>query len=121
MEHPALSYQEWEILEVLRTFSASNRPEWKDFAKCAGEDTAIFFPGQGQSVDKGKKFCQDCEVRESCFFYAIGEETGDTEDYGVWGGSSSEERISWRVQRLTPDQQWDKMINSEKLDLIEGL
>ncbi|NNN21169.1 MAG: WhiB family transcriptional regulator [Acidimicrobiales bacterium] len=55
---------------------------------CRTMDPDIFFPSDGVGVDKARKICHNCPVRESCLEYALANHI----DHGVWGGSSERER-----------------------------
>lgn len=61
--------------------------------RCAGLDTATFFPSDGMGVLKAVQICKTCPVRERCLEYAL--ENAIT--MGVWGGVS--ERGRQRLRR----------------------
>ncbi|WP_217369028.1 WhiB family transcriptional regulator [Nonomuraea antri] len=66
---------------------------WSNRAACLDEDPELFFPisveGPSRSqVEKAKKICHRCPVREACLSYAI-----DTRQaHGVWGGTDPAQR-----------------------------
>lgn len=73
--------------------------EWKDKAKCDGEEVDLFYPPRDKAkykpiADKAKAICfgkdgrPECPVRKECLREAI-----DTEElHGIWGGLSHRER-----------------------------
>lgn len=76
--------------------------EWKDSANCKDADSEIFFlPYGSRAQDKKEReakalaYCVDCTVVEQCLKFAL-----DTEEYyGVWGGTTPEQRIAIIRQR----------------------
>ena len=61
------------------------RKDWKDLAKCKGEDVNFFFPEVGQGDGKNiRRYCADCPVKTDCAEYAI---TNNIR-WGWWGGLS---------------------------------
>jgi WhiB family redox-sensing transcriptional regulator len=69
-----------------------NAEEWRARAVCAQTDPEVFFPEHGSSTAAAKKICASCHVRSECLTYAL--ENG--ENFGVWGGLSSQERKALR-------------------------
>lgn len=61
------------------------RSNWKEMAKCKGEDVDFFFPeqncGDGLQI---RRYCADCPVRLDCAEYAI----VNNIRWGWWGGLS---------------------------------
>ena len=69
---------------------------WEKDARCRGMNTNDFFPEVGaNTVGFLRKFCDECPVVRECLDFAI----ENTMDYGVWGGTSVEERIAIRLGR----------------------
>lgn len=66
---------------------------WHADAACLGADPEVFFPVKGGTVDAAIAICQGCPVREPC------KEAGRDELYGVWGGTSVEDRRAERMGR----------------------
>jgi WhiB family redox-sensing transcriptional regulator len=69
--------------------------QWRDDAACLTVDPELFFPvgKTGLALDQineAKKVCARCSVTELCLQYAL--ET--SQDIGVWGGLSEDERRS---------------------------
>jgi WhiB family redox-sensing transcriptional regulator len=67
--------------------------DWRNRAACLCEEADLFFPigvtGQAiVQVEKAKRVCRRCEVREECLTWAL--ETG--QGHGVWGGLNDDER-----------------------------
>jgi WhiB family redox-sensing transcriptional regulator len=72
---------------------------WLDEARCAGEDTEVFYPSRDKDTYKviaaqAKAYClgpggkSHCPVRSECLWEAIDSD----EQHGIWGGLSHRER-----------------------------
>ena len=61
---------------------------WMAKGNCADKHPSVFFPSDGVGVEKARKICADCPVKESCLEYALRNRI----DHGVWGGASERER-----------------------------
>jgi WhiB family redox-sensing transcriptional regulator len=75
-----------------------HREEWLDAGACRSEDPELFFPitasgPSARQIAAAKAVCQRCSVRSECLHYAL----ESRQSYGVWGGTSEEERL-----RMTP-------------------
>lgn len=94
---------------------------WRYDAKCADEDTDLFYPPRDRALykpiaDKAKGICwgddghPPCAVRRECLWYAISME--DT--HGIWGGMSNRERahLGRRFRRERPDNTFKDWILS---------
>ena len=75
--------------------STATPTAWQDLGACRGLDTALFFPGQGESVAEAKAICANCIVRTECANYAL--ESGQR--FGIWGGTAELDRKRMRAQR----------------------
>lgn len=71
---------------------------WREHAACAGEDTSLFFPWDGERGHaaerreaKAKEICSGCTVRPECLAWAE-----DHRERGLWGGLTEDERASER-------------------------
>lgn len=78
----------------------ARRVHWRDQAACLGLDTELFFPtgATGRALDQieqAKAVCVCCPVAPECLEWAL--ET--SQDAGVWGGLSEEERRTLRRSR----------------------
>lgn len=67
--------------------------KWRSKAKCADFDTDEFFPEKGVNIHHLKEFCSTCPVVAQCLDFAI----NNIIDYGVWGGTSPQERQNIRT------------------------
>jgi WhiB family redox-sensing transcriptional regulator len=47
-----------------------------------------FFPSDGVGVERARKICAECPVKDECLEYALTYRI----DHGVWGGASERER-----------------------------
>ena len=70
-----------------------HREEWLDAGACRQEDPELFFPitscdPSARQIDAAKAVCQRCGVQDQCLHYAL----ESHQNYGVWGGTSEEER-----------------------------
>jgi len=65
---------------------------WFALAACTSFPTNLFFPAPGEDSSAAIELCDRCLVRRACFNYAM----ANPELYGVWGGTSSEERTFLR-------------------------
>jgi WhiB family redox-sensing transcriptional regulator len=71
---------------------------------CRGADPELFFPisfrGRAvEQIDYAKAVCRRCAVSGSCLSYAL-----RTMPDGIWGGTTSEERIAMRVRSAVRSQ-----------------
>jgi WhiB family redox-sensing transcriptional regulator len=76
------------------------RRDWLADGACRDEDPELFFPitSQGPAIDQtlaAKAVCARCTVRPECLRCAL----EDTHSYGVWGGTTEEERKRMRRAR----------------------
>ncbi|OBY33430.1 WhiB family transcriptional regulator [Mycolicibacter kumamotonensis] len=62
---------------------------WRIHANCRGFDTDIWYPELGANSRYAQRVCQRCPVKMQCLQYALDNE----EVHGVWGGTTSSERI----------------------------
>ena len=67
--------------------------DWRSKAACLTVDPELFFPigNTGPAVTQAaqaKAVCRECTVKGICLQWAI----ENTQDSGVWGGMSEEER-----------------------------
>lgn len=69
--------------------------DWQQFGACRSEDASLFFSPETEGredkqvrLEKAKRICGRCIVREFCRAYALENE----EEFGVWGGLSEGER-----------------------------
>jgi WhiB family transcriptional regulator, redox-sensing transcriptional regulator len=72
--------------------------EWQRAARCRGDAGRDFYPpfsGERKRDRKARELrakavCEDCPVRAECLDHAL----GAGERYGVWGGLTSDERLT---------------------------
>jgi len=76
--------------------------DWRAAGACLSADPDLFFPIAttsglaGRQITEARRICAGCQVRQQCLDFAM--RTGET--HGIWGGTTPEERISARRQRL---------------------
>lgn len=75
---------------------------WQEQGNCVGMDVEIFFLPTGardsdkiERESKAKAICEGCPVINECLDHAL----TVPENYGVWGGTTPEERL-----RMTEEQ-----------------
>lgn len=61
---------------------------WMMVGSCREQPPAFFFPSDGVGVDRARKICANCPVKQECLEYALENRI----DHGVWGGTSERER-----------------------------
>jgi WhiB family redox-sensing transcriptional regulator len=74
--------------------------EWVHRARCKDEDPELFFPvgttgPAATQIDTAKAICAQCAVRGECLEWAM----TTSQDAGVWGGLSEDERRALRRAR----------------------
>ncbi|HEY2077797.1 MAG TPA: WhiB family transcriptional regulator [Streptosporangiaceae bacterium] len=74
---------------------------WWDLAACRSADPESFFPVSSTGADqlnvtRAKAMCARCPIRQQCLDFAIDSD----EAYGIWGGTSEEERRHIAARRL---------------------
>ena len=65
-----------------------DRMVWRDQGRCRGLDTALFFPGRGDSAADAQQVCAGCPVARKCLVHAL----AIPEKFGIWAGTSERER-----------------------------
>jgi WhiB family transcriptional regulator, redox-sensing transcriptional regulator len=78
---------------------------WQHDAACQQADPELFFPVGDPSltaeaqrrVDAAKRWCMTCDVVAECKAYALA--TATSQDYGIWGGLTQQERQRIRRRR----------------------
>ena len=81
----------------------SPKAEWWSRAACRSADPELFFPvsAAGPSlavITEAKAVCAACDVRRECLAFAL----ATRQPYGVWGGTSPEERQVLRKRAGEP-------------------
>ena len=61
---------------------------WRQSAACRGVEPDIFYPASEDEAEEAKSVCAQCNVRQACLEYAL----GNREREGVWGGATEKER-----------------------------
>lgn len=68
---------------------------WARHANCTDMDTDDFYPETGNVPTRAMKACAACVVRHQCLEHAL----DHGELYGVWGGTTPEQRRRLRKAR----------------------
>jgi WhiB family redox-sensing transcriptional regulator len=89
---------------LVRDDAPEDSPNWMVRGACRGVDPELFFPisfrGRAvEQIDYAKAVCRRCAVSGSCLSYAL-----RTMPDGIWGGTTSEERIAMRVRSAVRSQ-----------------
>mgnify|MGYP000423572885 FL=1 len=74
--------------------------DWRTRGACLEEDPELFFPigNTGPAIaqaERAKMVCERCEVESICLSWAL----DNSQDAGVWGGKSEDERRSMRRRK----------------------
>jgi WhiB family transcriptional regulator, redox-sensing transcriptional regulator len=91
---------------VVRQDPRGGPTNWMVRGACRGLDPELFFPisvtGRAEEqVNAAKAVCGRCKVARSCRSYAL-----RTMPYGIWGGTTMEERVAIRARSAvrSPEQ-----------------
>ena len=87
--------------------------DWRHRAACRDVDPELFFPvgNTGPAIaqiEEAKKVCMRCSVREECLQWAL----ESSQDSGVWGGLSEDER---RAMKRRAARHRARMMESQNL------
>lgn len=84
-------------------YALLERAAWMREARCAGSDSASFFPERGQKTTPAKEICASCPVTTECLQYALDHKI----KFGIWGGLSERQRRQLRrkPKRFTPTRE----------------
>ncbi len=79
---------------VTGAIASADAEPWEDRALCAQTDPEAFFPEKGGSTREAKRVCRSCEVRAECLEFALAHSDGPYGfgRFGIWGGTSDQER-----------------------------
>ncbi len=85
------------VIESPRSWDAN--AEWRRAAACRDLDPNLFFPvgvtgAALEQIAAAKSICAGCQVEDACLSFAI----TTNQEFGVWGGTSEEERRVLRRQ-----------------------
>jgi WhiB family redox-sensing transcriptional regulator len=107
MSDEYISYQEYELLDFLTALRRS-RPSFYEYAACKGQGADAYHPKQGQAavMREAIKTCFTCPVQKDCHDYALKEKL----EYGVWGGSSADQRRKWIQDSTESELAWIELI-----------
>ncbi|MCW2528042.1 MAG: transcription factor WhiB [Pseudonocardiales bacterium] len=79
---------------------------WRERSACREMGTEVFYnsekergPTKRARIAAAKSVCMSCPVRRLCLEWAV----EVAEPYGVWGGTTPEERSQIRAQQTTPE------------------
>jgi len=72
---------------------SEEKQDWQLRASCRGLDTDMFYSQEPEIIEQAKAVCGQCAVKAVCLDDAMA-----NEDFGVWGGTSANERKNARRQ-----------------------
>jgi WhiB family redox-sensing transcriptional regulator len=106
----ALAFSDGAAGPVLRFAPAADPHEvvWQDFAACAEACGDFWYPekGEGTSVvaKTAKRICGTCPVSAQCLNFALSRmrHYNDTGMFGIWAGTTVEEREAMLTQQPAP-------------------
>jgi WhiB family transcriptional regulator, redox-sensing transcriptional regulator len=61
---------------------------WQELSACYGLDPEVFFPTTEEEAGLALSYCGVCSVSEVCLAWAV----RNGERYGVWGGTTEQQR-----------------------------
>jgi WhiB family redox-sensing transcriptional regulator len=72
--------------------------DWREKAACLGypKATSLMFSFSRSGIEVAQMLCSTCPSRLPCLRYAI----RNSEDHGVWGGVSANDRYELRMGRM---------------------
>jgi WhiB family redox-sensing transcriptional regulator len=72
--------------------------EWIDYGACTVPGAPSMFPYEGDKhgIELAKNVCEGCSVVVECLFIAIAR----GEQWGIWGGMTTDERKTYRRKQL---------------------
>ena len=93
---------------------------WRNLSACLDESPELFFPigNTGPALDQieeAKAVCARCEVVEDCLHWAI----ENSQDAGVWGGLSEEERRTIKRRNARVRRASEAQPKSERLNVVK--
>lgn len=75
---------------------------WQAQGACRGEDSTLFYyednergPSKDSRIAQAKAICDTCKVKTECLEFALQID----ERYGIWGGTTPEERYTIKRRR----------------------
>lgn len=83
---------------------------------CVTEDPKIFDGETFADIQVAKRICRGCTVQQLCLEYAL-----QTEEYGIWGGATPEERraLLGTGPIVTPEDR--SLVNQLQLELKSNI
>jgi WhiB family transcriptional regulator, redox-sensing transcriptional regulator len=69
--------------------------EWMQQGNCKGFPPEVMIPENKSGVDRARKICADCVVKDVCLEYAL----VNNIEHGVWGGTSERQRREIKRRR----------------------
>ena len=90
--------------------------EWKNHGVCTNSpEPDLFFPVRGTSSRAAKALCASCPVRQECLEAAL--RLHPQEDWGIWGGTSRDERRQLRAERVITHTNQRFLVREEESEI----
>ncbi len=80
------------LAAMLGMVEAVRAADWMERALCRDSDPDSFFPSSARQPNVAIALCLRCPVKQECFEFGMGEK------FGVWGGTSENDRK--KIRRL---------------------
>ena len=82
---------------------------WRLKAACVDKDPNLFYPSSNASrqTNAAKAFCRGCVCRIDCLNYAL----ENKEEFGIWGGTTYDERVIISAMFSSSDVPSDRTSN----------
>jgi len=93
--------------------------EWRAAGACLTADPDLFFPVSAcgpaaRQAERALRICAGCQVRPQCLEFAM--RTGEKE--GIWGGTTSEERIRALRRAVVPAPLYERTRPRRQSDIL---
>ena len=92
--------------------------DWREWGLCIlqGTPTSVFYPRGNETgeVEKAKRICFECDVREKCLDYAIYHQ----EIYGIWGGMTETERYELNTRRVLQGLHQESLLRNTRHEQV---
>jgi WhiB family transcriptional regulator, redox-sensing transcriptional regulator len=98
-----------------------NELDWRIDAVCRDLNPEIFFPigvtgGAIDQITAAKSHCASCPAKEQCLEFAV----TTNQEYGVWGGTTEDERRVLRRQWRAANRRASGRRRSANVDAANG-
>ena len=89
---------------------------------CKGYPVETFFPKDVPQAKAAKAICDGCPVKAECLQSALTDSSGEYSTFGVWGGTTAEERrymiVTMERSQLSPIQAKNRDTHADELERL---